>query len=147
MSALEASDPTIDRLENQIEWYDVKSRSNQRWYKRLKVVTLVSAALVPVASFVPQGKFITAGLGVVIAVMEGLQQLNQFQANWAAYRSTCEALKHEKYLYVANAGPYATTERPLALLAERIEGLVSQEHAKWVSAQEQAASKKPERAP
>jgi hypothetical protein len=46
------------------------------------------------------------------------------------------ALKHEKYLYLANAGPYAAATTPRALLAERIESLVSQEHAKWASVQE-----------
>lgn len=76
---------------------------------------------------------------MVIVVIEGVQQLNQFEANWISYRFTCEALKHEKYLYLAQAGPYGATEKPLALLAERIEGLVSQENAKWVSSREQPA--------
>ena len=66
------------------------------------------------------------------------QQLNQYQQNWITYRSTCEALKHEKYLYMAKAGPYAAASDSHALLAERIESLISQEHAKWVSAQESA---------
>jgi hypothetical protein len=70
--------------------------------------------------------------------------LNQFQASWIAYRSTCEALKHEKFLYLAQAGPYESNEKAIALLAERIEGLVSQEHAKWVSAQREA-EKKPDK--
>ena len=38
-------------------------------------------------------------------------------------------------------GPYATAEtgeKRIAVLAGRIEGLISQEHTKWVSAQEQA---------
>jgi hypothetical protein len=42
-------------------------------------------------------------------------------------------------LHLASAGPYAdaeNSERRFAWLADRIEGLISQEHAKWVSAQE-----------
>jgi Protein of unknown function (DUF4231) len=70
-------------------------------------------------------------------IVEGLQQLNQYHANWISYRSTCEALKHEKYLFLAAAGPYAKVDDPLPLLADRIEGLISQEHAKWISAQQQ----------
>ncbi|HWX20688.1 MAG TPA: DUF4231 domain-containing protein [Candidatus Binatia bacterium] len=61
--------------------------------------------------------------------------------DWFTYRSTCEDLKHEKYLWLAKAGPYASVERPDALLAERIESLVSREHAKWVSTSEQAKDK------
>ena len=96
---------------------------------------MVSAVFVPLLSVPDWGRMSAAALGIIIVLAEGLQQLNQFQANWIAYRSTCEALKHEKYLYLAQAGPYESTGRPVALLAERIEGLVSQEHAKWVSAQ------------
>ena len=69
---------------------------------------------------------------------EGLQQLQQYQQNWITYRATCERLKHEKFLFAARAGPYASSE-PEALLAERVESLVSQEHAAWVSQREEAA--------
>ena len=69
----------------------------------------------------------------MIVILEGLQQLFQFQQNWIAYRGTAEALKHEKYLYLVNAGDYARAERRDALLAELLEGLVSQEHAAWAS--------------
>ena len=76
--------------------------------------------------------------GALIVVLEGLQQLQQYQQRWTIYRSTAERLKHEKYLFLARAGPYAGAERPEAMLAERVEGLVSQEHAAWASEQEEA---------
>ena len=132
-------DPTLDRLEDQISWYDRKSSYNQTAFKSLKVLTIASAAVIPALSFFPDWRWITAAVGVVIAVSEGVQQINQYNANWIAYRSTCEALKHEKFLYFAVAGPYASATNPHALLAERIESLVSQEHAKWASSREQDA--------
>ena len=49
--------------------------------------------------------------------------------------------KHEKHLFAARAGPYAAVPRPDALLAERVEGLVSQEHAAWVSQREEAGKR------
>jgi hypothetical protein len=141
-STVSQSNPTLDRLDNQIDWYDKKSGASQRTYKWLKAVTMVSAALVPVLSVQEWGRPYSAALGIIIVLSEGFQQLNQYQANWIAYRSTCEALKHEKYLYLAHAGPYASSDTPLPLLAERIEGLVSQEHAKWVSAQQETGKKR-----
>ena len=39
------------------------------------------------------------------------------------------------------AGPYAAVARPDALLAERVEGLVSQEHAAWVSHRNEGAQR------
>jgi hypothetical protein len=123
------------RLEDQIGWYDGKSRHNQRWFKRLKVCQLVIAAAIPVVVAASAPSELAAAGGALIVVLEGLQQLQQYQQNWAAYRSTCERLKHEKHLYLAAAGPYADAARPGALLAERVEGLVSQEHAAWVAQQ------------
>jgi hypothetical protein len=88
----------------------------------------------------PEKAWIGGGLGALIVVLEGLQQLFQLHANWTQYRSTCEALRHEKFLWMAHAGPYSHSERLDALLAERVEGLVSQEHAAWSSTQHDRTS-------
>ena len=70
-------------------------------------------------------------------MLESVQHLYQWQTNWVLYRSTAEALKHEKFLFLASAGPYTGTDR-YTVLAGRLEGLVSQEHAKWADSREQA---------
>lgn len=138
------ADPTLERLEDQINWYDRKSNYNQRAYKWLKIIEIVAAALVPLSAGFHLPAPFTGSLGVLIAILEGLLQLNQYHHNWITYRSTCETLKHEKYLYLGNAGPYSASPAAHALLAERIESLVSQEHAKWASGQEEAAKQKNE---
>ena len=132
-------DPIMNRLEDQIAWYDRRSTANQRAYKRIKVVEILAAASIPMLSALkpPHAMWVTGGLGVLITVLEGMLHLNQYQQNWIAYRSTCESLKHEKYVYLGKASPYANAVDAHALLAERIESLVSQEHAKWASAQQQ----------
>jgi hypothetical protein len=100
----------------------------------------VLAALVPVlAAASGVDRWILGAMGAAIVVLEGVQQLQQHEQNWITYRSTCEALKHEKYLFQAGAGPYAAALRPEALLADRVEGLVSQEHARWTSSREELA--------
>ena len=85
--------------------------------------------------------WLMGGGGALIVVVEGLQQLQQYQQNWTAYRSTCERLKHEKFLYLARAGPYVMASNRDSLLAARVEGLVSQEHAAWVSHQHEETTK------
>ena|SRR3984893_845020 len=130
------NNPTLERLEDQIVWYNSRSNQNQLRFKTLKVFVIGSAALIPFLAGMSAPAWATGGLGVLIAVLEAIQQLNQYHANWISYRSTSEALKHEKFLYLGEAGPYATAANPHALLAERIESLVSQEHAKWASGQE-----------
>ncbi|MGB7923165.1 MAG: DUF4231 domain-containing protein [Pyrinomonadaceae bacterium] len=134
------SDPTMERLEDQIKWYDRKSLYNQRMFRRLKTATIVAAVAIPLCAGLKPPLAIIAGiLGALIALLEAIQQMNMYQQNWITYRSTCEALKHEKYLFLANAGPYAAAGNPKALLAERVESLVSQEHAKWASTREHPA--------
>lgn len=134
-------DPIYGRLEDQIDWYDRKSRTAQRIFKRIKVVEILGAAAIPFLAGLnyPGDKLVTGGLGVLITILEGLLHLNQYQQNWTNYRSTCEALRHEKFVYLAKAGPYATAPDPHALLAERVESTVSQEHAQWASVQQQSA--------
>jgi hypothetical protein len=136
------TDSVIERLEDQISWYDRKSSDNQRAYKRIKIIEIVAAALIPFVGAVSWSHiaYVTGFLGVIITFLEGLLHLNQYQQNWAAYRSTCEALRHEKFAYMAKAADYAAAPDPRALLAERIESLVSQEHAKWSALQQQSSA-------
>jgi hypothetical protein len=142
---LSDADPIMERLEDQIAWYDRRSMTNERYFKRIKVVEIAAAAIIPLLSAFsfPRMMWVTGGLGVLITILEGMLQLNQHQQNWVAYRSTCESLKHEKYVYLGKASPYASAADPHALLAERIESLVSQEHAKWASVQQQESKSKP----
>ncbi len=141
---LAPSDPIMARLEDQIDWYDRKSTLNQRIFRRIKITEILAAALIPFVSVFRMQfvSYATAGLGVLITVLEGMLHLNQYQQNWINYRSTCEELKHEKYVYLGHAGPYASANDPHALLAERVESLVSQEHAQWASVQQQGTKDK-----
>jgi hypothetical protein len=132
----------MTRLEDQIRWYDAKSRSCQIKFKLLKGLEIFSAVAITLAGSSEMKGHITAYLGALVLVVEAIEHLNQYQQNWISYRSTCEALKHEKYLFLAVAGPYSTAAEPIKLLAERVEALISREHAKWVSEQEDATKTK-----
>ncbi|RWK29341.1 DUF4231 domain-containing protein [Mesorhizobium sp.] len=138
------------RLVDQLNWYDRKSHHAQGWYKRLKIAQFTSAALIPATSLLPEyAKWAASGFGVLIAVLEAVQQMNQYSTLWFSYRATAERLKHEKYLFLSAAGPYKGLPEPerLVVLAERVEEHVSTEHANWFNETRRAAtSQKPERA-
>ena len=146
VAAPQTIDPIIERLEDQISYYDTKSSRCQKSYKGIKLVEIISAALIPFLAalhvadthdYVKAAFAIaTALLGVLITILEGVLQLQQYQQIWVTYRATCEALKHEKYTYIAKAGVYASAADPRALLAERIETIGSQENTKWTSLQQ-----------
>jgi uncharacterized protein DUF4231 len=149
-------DPTWTRLEDQIEWYDRRAAEAQRAYRRLKVIEVVLGALIPflagfqdnLAIVMPASlhllpAVLIALLGVAIVVLEGLQHLNQYHQLWLTYRSTCAALEHEKFLFLADAGPYGATEDKRAYLAERIEELLSGEQARWVATRARGSEPRP----
>ena len=130
-------------LNGQIDWYDRKGSVNQRWFKWSKGVVIVLAVSIPILAEYGEipGYADTRALLVSLAaggilLLEGLQQINKWQENWILYRSTCEALRHEKYMFAQKAGPYANLRGGAAerVLAERVGGLVSAEHATWSTA-------------
>lgn len=130
--------PALNQLEDQLKWYSGKSAWNKQQFQRLKVAEIIAAALIPFFAGYTDLVFLTGFLGVIIVVLEGLQGLYQFHDNWTSYRSTSEALKHEKYLWLAKSGPYKDATDPDALLAERVEATISREYAKWVEVREKA---------
>jgi hypothetical protein len=135
--------PAWFRLVDQLNWYDRKSQNAQQWYKCFKIAQVTFAALIPATSLLPAeyAKWTASVFGVLIAVLEAIQQMNQYSSLWFTYRATAERLKHEKYLFLSAAGPYkglAEPERLLAL-AERVEEHVSTEHANWFDETRRAA--------
>ena len=133
--------PTWKRLLNQIDWYDTRSRKCQWWYKTLKLVQISLAVSIPIVSLLPHdyAKWMASVAGALIAVIEGIQHMNQYSTLWVTYRSTAERLKHEKYLFLGQAGPFRGLEESarLVLLAERVEEHVSTEHANWFNETQQ----------
>lgn len=122
------------RLEDQIDWYSRKSQFNQRWYKRLRVVEIVSASIIPflagMKNSIPYSEWIIGGLGVVIAGTATAISIYKLQENWIQYRTTAEILKHEKFLYLTKTTPY-TSENNFNLLVQRVESLISKENYQW----------------
>ncbi len=132
-----AAHPAWRRLEDQLRWYDKKSIHCQKWYKRLKLIQISLAVLIPIASHLDPlyAKWATSVAGSLIALFEGVQHMNQYSTLWVTYRATAERLKHEKYLFLSGAGPYKNLDEPerLLTLAERVEEHVSTEHANWIN--------------
>ena len=124
-----------DRLDNQIDWYDKKSQWKQKWFQRLQVFQLIAAAIIPFLTgyITPDGfwiKFSIGVIGVLIAAAGAVIGLYKFQENWLEYRTTCESLRHEKYLYLTNTEPYNQSDS-FSILVKRIESQISKENSNW----------------
>lgn len=122
------------RVDNQINWYDQKSQTAQCWFKWLRSIEIISASAIPLIAGFAKEPFpvtlVVGLLGALIAVISSLISLNQFQENWTEYRTTCESLKHEKFLFLTKAEPYHEKE-PYPLFVQRVESLISKENSAW----------------
>ena len=123
------------RINDQIGWYDRKSTTNQRWFKRLRFAEIVAAAAIPFLSGFADNSFpikIAIGaLGVFVAVIASLLGLLQLQVHWIEYRGTAESLKKEKFLFLTQTAPYDKDDA-FHLLVQRVEALLSKENTDWV---------------
>lgn len=134
------------RVDDQIEWYDRKSRNAQGRYKLLRVLEICVAASIPVLSgfsgMVPNASLVVALAGVLLTVVAGLLSLYRYQEIWINYRGVCESLRREKFLFLTRTPPYDAAA-PLPLLVERAEALLSQENNTWTSYVRTGANSEP----
>lgn len=122
------------RLRDQINWYDYKSQFNQKWFKRLKILEIISAAIIPflagIGPIFSYYQWVIGFIGVVIAVSAGVSSIYKFHENWIKYRTTAETLKHELYLFKTKCPPY-NESNAFCKLVERTESLISKENTQW----------------
>lgn len=125
-----------ERLDDQLEWYDKKSQYSQKLFKRLRLLEIIAAALIPFLSGMSEKithyQWLVGGLGVLIAVSAATSSLFKYHENWIEYRTTAEQLKHEKYSYLTSTKPYDNDDR-FSVLVQRIEGLISKENSSWAT--------------
>jgi len=129
-----------DRYEDQINWYDRKSVWNQTWYKRLQWGLIVLSSLTPVLIAIDalDDKMVWLAAiplttATLVAIFTATIKTFNFQENWLNYRTTCETLRKEKFLYNAGAGAYAGVANREVLFVERVESLISRENTLWLA--------------
>lgn len=127
-----------ERLQDQIDWYDRKSLTNQKTFKWLRKVEIIFAAFIPFLSglmvkydtHIVVFSTIIGLLGIAVTIFTGMLALGKYQENWIEYRTTCESLKKEKYMFQTKVEPY-DVEDAFSILVQRIETLVSKENTNW----------------
>jgi len=124
-----------NRVNNQIIWYNKKSRRNKAHYYILRSIEIIAAAIIPFLSGNFTGettdlRIYVGILGVIIIIITAIISLFQFQENWISYRTTSETLKHEKNLFLTKVEPY-NIENHFSLFVQRVESLISKENTNW----------------
>ena len=123
---------------DQLTWMEGKAGKAQRYYYRLRLVTIVGAVVVPalVALNTLNGWPGTAAqiatwiVSLVVAVSAAVEGFFQFGQRWRNYRSTAERLKTEGWLFFQLAGPYAADGShadAFRTFASRVEDLIQKD--------------------
>lgn len=126
----------VERVDDQIDWYDRKSQTNQKFFKILRLLEIITASLIPLLSGVSDKvtwfPWLIGALGVLIVVSASISEIFKYHENWIEYRTTAEQLKHEKYSYLTNSEPYNNEDR-FDILVKRVESLISKENSAWAA--------------
>jgi Protein of unknown function (DUF4231) len=133
------------RLFDQINYYSKKSRLNRKYFHWFKTIEISISVVIPfLTGYIKENDFVKysiGALGIVLAVLTGLEVLFKFHDKWINYRSTLETLKQEKYMFLSQAGPYKN-DQSLSTLAERIETILAKENSTWNQLMNQKDEKK-----
>ncbi len=124
-----------ERVDDQIKWYDQKSKTNKIFFISLRTTEIILAILIPfLVGFITDAtinKYIIGILGVIVAIIAGILSFYKFQENWLQYRTTSERLQREKNLFLAKSKTY-NKEDNFTIFVENIENIISKENSTWL---------------
>jgi Protein of unknown function (DUF4231) len=101
---------------DQVSWLENRAASSQRWYNRLRLITIVGGVIIPalvglnVSGAVSERiRWTVFGLGLVVALAAAIEGFFHFSDRWPHYRRTAELLKSEGWQFFQLSGPYASS--------------------------------------
>jgi len=113
------------------QWYNRQATRARKAYQILRVLVLVVGATVTVLAASSAPAAVTASLAAAVVVLEGLQQVFQFQKNWISYRSSAEGLRFQWFLYAARRSPYDDDRTRVDRLAQVMLEVTTKESVGW----------------
>jgi len=100
----------VERVIEQIAWYDQKSQKKQTSFKRFTVANIILNAIIPiVVLFSDYGVFVKAlvtGLSSSAAAINAIVALCGYKDLWIQYRSNCELLKSILHRFFLKSGEF-----------------------------------------
>lgn len=131
-----------DRVDDQLGYYGNAANKAKKKHVSMQMAIIILALLVPVVTNLPsnwgplgdvQGhiKIAVTVLSLTLAIITGLANFRKPGDLWLTYRMTEELIKHEKYLFITNSGPYHNNEKAGHNFVETIESIISAEHNKF----------------
>lgn len=121
------------RLAQYQEWYDRKATKMKAMHLRMRTVSVVGGALVPVLVNLDLGfaRITATVLSLVVVASVSLESVYRYREQWKNYRSTEQLLGHERVYFAARVGPYhRLSERDaFTTLVARVEKAIASENS------------------
>jgi hypothetical protein len=99
---------------DQVRWAQGKSASAQRWYRRLRLITITGGVIIPAlvglnvtGTASERIRWTVFGLGLVVALAASIEGFFDYSDRWPHYRRLAELLKSEGWQFFQLSGPYA----------------------------------------
>ncbi|RII13041.1 hypothetical protein DSC45_24635 [Streptomyces sp. YIM 130001] len=121
------------RLTQYQAWYDKKAVKTKAMHLRMRTVSVVGGALVPVLvnldlSF---AKLTATVLSLVVVGSVSLESVYRYREQWKNYRSTEQLLAHERVYFETKVGPYRelSDDEAFTTLVARVESAIANENS------------------
>ena len=99
---------------DQVRWAEGKAASAQRWYRRLRLITITGGVIIPalvglnVSGTASEGiRWTVFGLGLVVALAASIEGFFHYSNRRPHYRRLAELLKSEGWQFFQLSGRYA----------------------------------------
>jgi hypothetical protein len=123
-------------LSNQRKWYSKRASAHKKYANRLSLTVIACGAFTtfvvaikPIMTNV-NWDLVIAGLGVTVALVQGILRIWRHDETWIEYRKASELMKRERRLFVNAAGQYtgSTDEGPsYRHFVEAVEQIIAEE--------------------
>ncbi|GGU85032.1 hypothetical protein GCM10010275_20410 [Streptomyces litmocidini] len=121
------------RIAQYQEWYDAKATRMKTMHLRMRTVSVVGGALVPVFVNLDLGfaRATATVLSVVVVAAISLESVYRYREQWKNYRSTEQLLGHERVFFETRVGPYRELGRreAFSVLVARVEKAIANENS------------------
>jgi hypothetical protein len=123
---------------DQVLWLEGKAEKSQKWYFRLRLMTIIGGVVIPalVSLNINDNRtraylgWATFGLSQLVAISAAVDEFFHYGDRWNQYRKTAEELKTEGWQFFQLSGPYKTAAshaQAYTVFANRIEQTIQQD--------------------
>lgn len=105
-----------ERLNPEIVYYNKSATAAKKNYLRMRALTVIGGALVPVLVNVklPYVDILTTTISLMVVLFVSLETVYRYREQWTNYRTAEQHLRNEYFEFTTKSGIYAGLDEPTA---------------------------------